>query len=80
MWMAKSENLSHLGGPMGTEYTTTNWRKYFKAFKNAKAYCKADYKKKTGKSFKWRIANQHTACSGDLSFVMYTILKVKFED
>ena len=39
-----STNLTHLGGPMGTEYTTTNFIKYFTTVQLAKNYAEADFK------------------------------------
>lgn len=63
-----SENLSNLGRTMGTEYTTTNWIKYFTSVKLAKEYAEKDF----GKSIKWKGYS-----SGDLRYVAYTIQKIK---
>lgn len=67
-----SENLSHLGGPMGSEYTTDNWRKHFDDVELAKKYAEKDFKNK----IKWQ-KSPSGYCSGDLHFVMYTIKKLK---
>jgi hypothetical protein len=40
------EDASHLGGPMGTEYTTTIWVKPFASMQRAKAYAEKYAKKK----------------------------------
>jgi len=77
----ESENLSGLGGPMGSEHTSTNWTKLFTTVKAAKAAAEADY----GKPIKWSRANSPTCngrpidltCSGDLFHVMYHIKRVK---
>ena len=70
-----SENLTNIGRPMGTEYTTTNWDKYFKTVKKAKAYAEKDYREK----IKWE-KDGSGITSGDLSYVMYDIKPVKMED
>lgn len=72
MYVLKSENLSHLGGPMGSEYTTTNWRKFYKKSKNAKLFAEKDF----GKKIKW-IKKKEGWRSPDLLYVMYHINKVK---
>ena len=40
----ESENLTELGGPMGTERTLTNGRKLFQSAQSAKKYAEGDYK------------------------------------
>jgi hypothetical protein len=45
LWMVTKEDLSHLGGPMGSEYTTTIWEKYFATEKEARAAIEKDMKK-----------------------------------
>jgi hypothetical protein len=71
-----SENLTELGGPMGSEHTWTNWRKLFRDVLSAKAYAEKDYKKeaKEPEKIKWTRGNGgwHTQ---DLLFVMYHINK-----
>lgn len=74
IYQLKSENLSGLGGPMGTEHTTINWVKPFDSLESAKAYAENDYSgneivswKKSGKGWS----------SQDLSYVMYYIEEVK---
>ena len=68
-----SEDLTHLGGSMGTEYSTTNWIKYFTTINLAKAYALKDYRI-TDKNLdiKWR--GNH---SGDLRWVSYDIKTIK---
>lgn len=68
----KSENLTNLGGPMGSEYTTTNWRKLFETEEAAKKYAEKNY----GRKIKWVKSGKHTR-SPDLSYVMYHIKEVK---
>ncbi len=38
------EDASHLGGPMGTEYTEFMWTKPFSSLEKAKAYAKKYHK------------------------------------
>lgn len=38
IWQLTAEDHSHLGGPMGTEYTTTLWTKLFTTRSGAKNY------------------------------------------
>ncbi len=71
LFALESENLTGLGGPMGSERTWTNWRKFFKTVSSAKAFAEKDY----GKAIQWDKSN----CSGDLRYVMYHIKRVKVE-
>ena len=73
LYSLTSEDLSHLGGYMGTEYVTTNSIKYFTTVDLAKAYALKDYRK-TDKNLniKWR-----GNFSGDLLWVSYNIKKIK---
>lgn len=86
MWELVSTNLTQLGGPMGTERTFVNWRKFFKSKINAMEYAQADYHqqlRKFGqepKDFKWGGNPDTRLTSGDLLFVMYSLVAVKLED
>ena len=40
IWVVAIDDLSHLGGRMGTEYTTSVSKKYFKTRKRASEYLK----------------------------------------
>lgn len=71
-----SENLTNLGGPMGMEYTFDNWRKSFSSLEKAKSYAEKDYKYQKERPISWQQQNDRW-CSGDLSFVMYTIKEVE---
>jgi len=44
VYEAVAEDLSHLGGPMGTEYTTRKSLGLFEHWKDAKAACEKHYK------------------------------------
>lgn len=78
-----SENLTGLGGPMGSERTTTNWRKHFRSEENAKKYAEEDYRKKAGRpgvrKLKW-IETGNAQRTDDLGFVMYHVQPAQFED
>jgi len=77
MWMLISENLTGLGGPMGTETTSINFRKFFKHKENAVKFAQEDYSHGT---IKWRECGREKYTSGDLGFVMYVIKKIETED
>lgn len=77
-----SENLTGLGGPMGTERTWNNWVKYFSDFEKAKLFAEKDYNKnkheRATNSIVWKKERDKTS-SQDLGFVMYHISKIKVE-
>lgn len=77
MYSLTSENLSGLGGSMGTERTWANWVKYFNSIKEAKAYAEKDYT--GGRDLVWSRTSAGY-CSPDLGYVMYWISKIKTED
>lgn len=72
-----SENMTSLGGPMGTERTYINWERHYTDLDAAKAHAEKEYfKDSEGGTFKWmREGKNYT--SGDLRWVMYTIEPVK---
>lgn len=83
VYQLKSENLTHLGGHMGSEYTYDNWGKFFSTIEYAKEYAEKDYvshfkERKPEYKIKWEEdkSGLHTQ---DLSFVMYHIEPVKVE-
>ncbi|QGH72881.1 MAG: hypothetical protein [Podoviridae sp. ctrTa16] len=69
-----SENLSNLGGRMGTESTFNNFSKPFSTIEKAKDYAVADY----GNAINWS-RTKRGLCSGDLMYVMYYINKVEID-
>jgi hypothetical protein len=75
----RSENLTNLGGPMGSESVHDNWSKSVSSVEKAKAIVDKDYKKECGGNpwheIKWtkRGKNYQTQ---DLNFVMYYIREV----
>ena len=74
----QSENLTQLGGPMGTERTSINWTKYFKTMRKAQIFAEKDYNNSRG-PIEW-IPNKLGGCrSQDLGYVMYHIKEVKIE-
>jgi len=83
VWRLESTNLTHLGGPMGTEYTTTNWNKFFRSIENAKKFAEHDFNMDRGthklKKITWEQIDDYLT-SGDLAFVSYDIYPVKLED
>lgn len=70
-----SENMTAVGGPMGSEHTWDSWRKLFSTLKAAKAHAKRDYLKEAQEPlvFEWHKTSKNEWCTGDLRFVMYTI-------
>ena len=77
----QSENLTNLGGMMGTEYTYDNYRKYFTSIKAAKSYANKEFEKKASDytRFRWKKLSNGIITSGDRGYVMYNIREVKIE-
>lgn len=75
----RSENLTNLGGPMGSEYVYDNWSKSVSTVEKAKAIVEKDYKKECGgepeEIIKWEKKGKHYQTQ-DLRFVMYYIREV----
>lgn len=75
----ESENLTKLGGRMGTESTSTNWVRYFSSIDKAKKAAEKDYKKNGGEDvIKWS-KSRYGSSSQDLLFVQYSIQPIKVE-
>lgn len=85
-----SENLTNLGGRMGTEYTTTNFRRYFRKKPKAKEIAQKDYNHHMAPNYKglthgppelrWVKAKKAGDCkTKDLGFVMYHITSINIE-
>ena len=78
----ESENLTGLGGPMGTERTTINWSKLYYDVASAKEAAEKDYKKRCQcgelppDEIVWTYENRYWH-SQDLRFVMYNIRRKK---
>lgn len=68
----RSENLTGLGGPMGTERTWENYRLFFSSAKLAKSHAEKEY----GKPLEW-IKGKDSERTADLGHVMYHVHKVK---
>jgi hypothetical protein len=77
MWMLISENLTGLGGRMGTETTSVNFRKFFNRKLNAVKFAQEDYRHGI---IEWRGCGREKYTSGDLGHVMYVIKKIETED
>jgi len=76
IYQLTSENLTNLGGPMGSEYTYPNWSKLFESVEGAKKYAETDYKTQTKKKVTWDwVEEKDSFRSPDLCFVMYHIRK-----
>jgi len=70
------EDLTHLGGPMGTEYTTYSHMGTYSAPKTARAEAAKNYARKSGKvvkALKWYKESPTHFRTDDLLFVMYHI-------
>jgi hypothetical protein len=82
LFVLESENLTGLGGPMGSEHTSCNWARYYKTMDKAKLAAKKDYKKecngKPEEEIKWS-KGKNNCSSQDLRFVMYHISSMKVE-
>lgn len=71
----RRENLQNLGGPMGSESTSTDFIRYFTTVEFAKEHALLDFS--TGRSlaqpFKWKSKKGDKCNSEDLGFCMYYI-------
>lgn len=78
-----SEDLTHLGGPMGTEYTTTNWERNVSKLDKAKKIAQDDYDSQireiNKQPLKW-LKEGKGYRTEDLGFVMYHIKPIQIED
>jgi len=75
MYELNSENLTALGGPMGSsEHTWSNFRKYYSTMELAKEAAEKDY----GKKLQW-IKTKTGFRTKDLGYVMYHIKELKVE-
>lgn len=72
VYEALKEDLSHLGGPMGTEYTTTESMGIFGSLDRALNTCEKDF----GKPIKWRKTHKGQS-SPDLGYCMYHVKERK---
>lgn len=73
-----SENLSGLGGMMGTEHTHNNFVKYYTSLQKAKGFAEADYEKPiVWKGMDSRAKEGYR--SDDFGYVMYRIYKIEVE-
>lgn len=71
-----SENLSNLGGPMGTERTYINWTRHFTNKRSAIAAAEKDY----GGPINWIEADAFKTRSPDLGHVMYHVRLLTVEE
>jgi len=72
----RSENLTNLGGPMGSEYTYDNWSKSFSTMEKAREAAEKDYKKCRGDEAIVWTGGKKNCRTQDLRFVMYHIREV----
>jgi hypothetical protein len=72
IYMLESEDVTNVGGPMHLASSSTNWVKPFESLEAAKAFAEKDYNGE--REIKWKKTGKRW-CSGDLSYVMYTITK-----
>lgn len=82
MFELHAEDLSRLGGPMGTETVRTIYRKFFSKITFAKYYAEREYALRGHRTteIKWSASHQGRVwTSGDLGFVKYTIRPVEVE-
>lgn len=75
MYQLIRENLTGLGGPMGSERVTVDWSRYYHYLANAKVAAEKDH----GKAISW--VRQGTGFrSEDFGSHMYIINRLKLED
>ncbi len=75
MFELRSENLTQLGGRMGTERTFDNWRKFFETLDEAKNFAEKDF----GSKLTWLERAKSIYSTEDLNYVMYHITKIGTE-
>jgi hypothetical protein len=85
VYMVKKEDLTHLGGPMGSEYTTTILTKIFSSKELAIKWIEKDAKKTRPDVLKedWIISKRKSypnSWFNDLLSIGYNIRKVKIND
>src|SRR6476661_1147529 len=89
LWMRKTmtfvelvvEDLTRLGGPMGTETTSEILRKAFPNTEAAKEWAEKDHKKRDNREpIRWVRSGKNGWCSGDLLSHMYTTEVRKIEE
>lgn len=68
-YVLENQDLTNLGGPMGTEQVATRWLRYFRTASAAKKAAEKDFKK----TIKWKKAGKDKFTSGDLLHTMYHI-------
>jgi hypothetical protein len=67
-------DLTHLGGPMGTEKTYTIFRKAFNSVDDAKKFAEKDHKKRDNREkIQWKCSKDNTWTSQDLLSHAYEI-------
>lgn len=75
------EDLTNLGGRMGTEFTTSRRIGVFSDVDKAKEYAGLIYSKQCGgepeREIKWKKTGKFSYSSNDLRFVMYNINVIK---
>jgi hypothetical protein len=75
VYAAKAEDLTHLGGPMGSEYTTTSSLGLFTTASKAMACCAEHYRRTRPEGilhfYKYSKTEQRTK---DLGHVMYHVV------
>jgi hypothetical protein len=76
----RSENLTNLGGPMGSDYTFDNWSKSFSSMEKAMKAAERDYyeKEKGEDKIVWKGGSSRKSTQ-DLRFVQYHITKTKID-
>lgn len=78
IWKLVGEDLTRLGGPMGTDRTETVVEEYFECLTDAQSFANAHYnrRKKEKSTIKWERQNGGFT-SGDLNWIMYDITPLK---
>jgi len=69
----KNTDLTNLGGPMGSEYTTTRYIKFFSKENRAKRFATKEHKA----PIRWKRKRDGVITSGDLNYVEYEIGVIK---
>jgi hypothetical protein len=78
IWKLKGEDLTGLGGSMGTDKTEIIFEEYFESLTDAQNFAEKHYNKgkKEKDKIKW-VREEKGFTSGDLRWIMYDIAPLK---
>jgi len=79
MWRVEVEDLTHLGGPMGTEYTTTTATKMFSTIEKAIIWIEKQVILSGHKPSEVLYINKPDLKSWDCGYIGYSLSKISVD-